>query len=107
VSDDSIWLKFIISEIAEAAPWEDKSAPHAAAHIRNLILNLKTEANMYRKLYENEKQRAEKAEAAEDLLASLETVLYTDMLREEEVLPTIYDLMKEHGYKGPTSLENS
>jgi hypothetical protein len=48
-----------------------------------------------------------RAEAAEDLLASLETVLYTDMLREEEVLPTIYDLMKEHGYKGPTSLENS
>ena len=48
-----------------------------------------------------------RAEAAEDLLASLETVLYTDMLQEEEVLPTIYDLMKEHGYKGPTSLENT
>jgi len=48
-----------------------------------------------------------RAEAAEALLASLETVLYTDMLREEEVLPTIYDLMKEHGYKGPRSLENS
>lgn len=48
-----------------------------------------------------------RAEAAEALLASLETVLYTDMLREEEVLPTIYDLMKEHGYKGPGSLENS
>jgi hypothetical protein len=53
VSDDSAWLKFIVSEIAEAAPWENKSAPHAAAHVRNLILNLKTEANVQRKLYEH------------------------------------------------------
>lgn len=53
MSDDSTWLKFIVSEIAEAAPWEDKSAPHAAAHIRNLILNLKAEANAHRKLYEH------------------------------------------------------
>ena len=58
--------------------------------------------------YQLENEALQKrAEAAEDLLASLETVLYTDMLREEEVLPTIYDLMKEHGYKGPGSLENT
>ncbi len=48
MSDDTTWLKFIISEIAEVAPWEDRSPAHAAAHVRNLILNLRAEANVER-----------------------------------------------------------
>lgn len=52
MSDDTAWLKYIISEIADVAPWSDRSPAHAAAHIRNLILNLKTEAAVQRKLHE-------------------------------------------------------
>jgi hypothetical protein len=48
MSDDTTWLKFIISEIAEVAPWEDRSPDHAAAHVRNLILNLRADANVER-----------------------------------------------------------
>jgi hypothetical protein len=51
---DSRLLKYICDEIAEAAPWKDRSAHHAAAHVKNLILNLKTEANVEKKLKEIE-----------------------------------------------------
>lgn len=53
MSDDASWLKFIISEIAEVAPWEDRSPVHAAAHVRNLILNLRADANVERVLHKH------------------------------------------------------
>lgn len=50
--DAAKWLKYICSEAAEAAGWRDKSPAHCAAHIKNLILNLKTEARVDRKRIE-------------------------------------------------------
>ena len=51
--NDVAWLKFIIDEIADVAPWKDRSPAHAAAHVRNLILNLRTEANVERVLHQH------------------------------------------------------
>jgi hypothetical protein len=49
-SDDTRMLKFLASEIAEAAGWKSKSPVYAAAHVRALILNLKTELEVETKL---------------------------------------------------------
>jgi hypothetical protein len=83
MNKDDKMLNFIINEIADVAPWEDRTVLHAAVHIRNLILNLRTEANVEKKLRQMETSELHKE--IERLREKLKSIHNLSILAWEQV----------------------